>query len=213
MTPMRRFFQICRVRAVKSLARALLAAFASSAMLCHAQSTAKEPPGWTLDRLMSTLAQIKSGRATFVETKYLSITAQPVESSGELEFAAPDHLERITVSPKPERLVIDGDNLTVERNQHKYTLSLSRYPEIAALIESIRATLTGNRYALERAYKVALAGQSDNWTLTLSPLDPHMSNVVSMITLGGTGDLLRTVAIQQADGDHSVMRLQNASRQ
>jgi outer membrane lipoprotein-sorting protein len=213
MTPLRRYFRIFRVRTVKSLAQALSAAFASSVLLCHAQSAVTKPPGWTIDRLMSTLAQNKSGHATFEETKYLSIATQPVESSGELEFVAPDHLEKTTVSPKPERLVVDGDKLTIERNQHKYILSLARYPELAALIESIRATLTGNRNALERSYKVALAGQGDDWTLTLSPLDPHMSNVVSMITLDGTGDLLRTVSIQQADGDHSVMRLRNASRE
>jgi outer membrane lipoprotein-sorting protein len=211
MTAMRQYFRTFRVRTVKSLAWVSLAAFASGVLLCHAQSAAMKTPGWTLDRLMSTLAQNKSGRATFVETKYLSITTQPIESSGELEFVAPDHLEKITVSPKPERLVVDGDKLTVERNQHKYTLSLARYPELAAFIESIRATLTGNRDALERVYKVTLAGQGDDWTLTLAPLDPHMSNAISKITLDGTRDLLRTVAIQQADGDHSVMRLQNAS--
>ena len=163
---------------------------------------------WTLDRLMSTLAQHKSGRATFTETKTLSIAAQPIESSGELMFVAPDHLEKHTLSPKPEHLVVDGDMLTVERNNRKYTLALARYPELGAFIDSIRATLAGNRFALERVYKVALSGRGDDWTLTLTPLDSRMLKVVSTITLDGTRDVLRSVAIRQADGDRSVMRLQ-----
>lgn len=171
----------------------------------HAADTG---PGWNLDRLMSTLAQHKSGRATFTETKYLSIATQPVESSGELVFVAPDHLEKHTLSPKPEHLVVDGDMLTVERNNRKYTLALARYPELGAFIDSIRATLSGNRFALEQVYKVALAGRGDDWTLTLTPLDARMLKVVSTITLDGTRDVLRSVAIRQADGDHSVMRLQ-----
>lgn len=158
--------------------------------------------------MMATLAQNKSGRATFVETKYLSIAAQPVESSGELVFVAPDHLEKHTLSPKPEHLVVDGDMLTVERNNRKVTLALANYPELGAFIDSIRATLAGNRYTLEQVYKVALAGRGDNWTLTLTPLDARMSKVVSTITLDGTRDMLRSVAIRQADGDHSLMRLQ-----
>lgn len=169
----------------------------------HAADTA-----WTLDRLMSTLARNKSGRATFTETKTLSIAAQPIESSGELVFVAPDHLEKRTLAPKPEHLVIDGDKLTVERNQRKFTMPLSQYPELGAFIESIRATLAGNRYALEAIYKVAIAGHGDDWTLTLSPLDARMQKVVSTITLEGTRDVLRSVAIHQADGDHSLMRLQ-----
>lgn len=165
---------------------------------------------WTLDRLMATLAQKKSGRAIFTETKYLAIADQPVVSSGELSFTAPDHLEKRTLSPKPEDLVVDGDKLTVARNDHRYTLALAQYPELAAFIESIRATLAGNRYALEQVYKVAVAGEGDGWTLTLTPLDSRLRKNVSEITLRGTRDMLHSVAIQQADGDRSLMRLQNA---
>ena len=191
--------------ATRPFLRALLAMLAASmlATAAHAADTA-----WTLDRLMSTLARNKSGRATFTETKTLSIAAQPIESSGELVFVAPDHLEKHTLAPKPEHLVIDGDKLTVERNQRKFTMPLSQYPELGAFIESIRATLAGNRYALEAIYKVAIAGHGDDWTLTLSPLDARMRQVVSTITLEGTRDVLRSVAIRQADGDHSLMRLQ-----
>jgi len=169
---------------------------------------AADVSGWTLDRLMSTLAHNKSGRATFTETKTLSIAAQPIESSGELVFVAPDHLEKHTLRPKTEHLVIDGNTLTVERNQRKFSMPLGQYPELAAFIESIRATLAGNRYALEAVYKVAISGRGDDWTLTLTPIDTRMQKVVSTITLDGTRDVLRSVTIRQADGDHSLMRLQ-----
>jgi outer membrane lipoprotein-sorting protein len=191
------------LRAMASAAFAVLAAL--PAVQAHAADAGRS--AWTIDRLMSTLAQHKSGRASFTETKYLAIATEPVESSGELVFAAPDHLEKITQSPKPEHLVVDGDMLTVERANHKYTLALAHYPELGAFIESIRATLAGNRFALEQVYKVALTGQGDDWTLTLTPLDSRMRKVVSTITIDGTRDALRSVAIQQADGDHSLMRL------
>ncbi|KGC04163.1 outer membrane lipoprotein carrier protein LolA [Burkholderia cepacia] len=188
------------------VARVLVAGAAAIALAAPAHA-ADAGPAWSLDRLMSTLAQHKSGRATFTETKTLSIAAQPIESSGELVFVAPDHLEKHTLSPKPEHLVVDGDMLTVERNNRKYTLALARYPELGAFIDSIRATLAGNRFALEQVYKVALSGRGDDWTLTLTPLDSRMLKVVSTITLDGTRDVLRSVAIRQADGDRSVMRL------
>lgn len=193
------------VMAVSTVAAALALALPCSAV------AAPPTDAWTLDRLMSTLAQNRSGHATFVETKYLSIASRPVESSGELEFVAPDHLEKRTVSPKPENLVVEGDRLTVERGGHRYTLALEQYPELGAFIESIRATLDGNRGALEQLYKVAVTGQGDNWTLTLTPLDARMLKVISTITLDGTRDQLQTVTIRQADGDHSVMRLRDAS--
>lgn len=195
-------------RALRRAARALAVAAAAALTTVAPAHAADAGAPWTLDRLMATLAQHKAGRATFTETKYLSIAAQPVESSGELVFVAPDHLEKHTLSPKPEHLVVDGDMLSVERNNRKYTLALARYPELGAFIDSIRATLAGNRFALEQVYKVALSGRGDDWTLTLTPLDARMLKVVSTITLDGTRDELRRVAIRQADGDRSLMRLQ-----
>lgn len=195
----------------KSLAAILLAALFVGTAFPGSAAAAGESD-WTLERLMSTLAHNKSGHASFVETKYISIAAKPIESSGELEFEAPDHLEKRTVTPKPERLVVDGDKLTVERNHHQYTMSLTHYPELDAFIESIRATLAGNRYALERIYNVSVGGHGDDWTLTLTPLDSRMLKAVRTITLDGTRDVLRTVVIQQADGDHSVMQLRNATK-
>lgn len=186
------------------------AASASSASGTSSAADASTPASaWTLDRLMSTLGQKKSGQASFVETKYLSIATEAVKSTGTLSFVAPDHLEKRTESPKPEDLVVDGDKLTIARNGHQYTLALTQYPELSAFIDSIRATLTGNRFALEQVYKVAVTGTGDDWTLTLTPLDSRMLKKISAITLSGTRDLLHTVAIQQADGDHSLMRLQN----
>ncbi|HKT97901.1 MAG TPA: outer membrane lipoprotein carrier protein LolA [Paraburkholderia sp.] len=216
MSATRRFaFSRRGPRAVAGIAAALallgtgaLAALALTPATAAAIQAAEAPaPAWTLDRLMAALAQHKSGRAAFTETKYLAIATQPIESSGELVFVAPDHLEKNTLKPKPEHLVVDGDMLTVERNNHKYTLALARYPELGAFIESIRATLTGNRLALEQTYRVALASSGENWTLTLTPRDSRMLKAVSTITLEGTGDALRSVAIQQAGGDHSLMRL------
>ncbi|AOI96990.1 outer membrane lipoprotein carrier protein LolA [Burkholderia sp. AU33545] len=209
MTAVLRFLSLFPLPSAPALRRSArtfaITAAVALALPAHAADTGA---AWTLDRLMSTLAQHKSGRATFIETKTLSIAAQPLESSGELVFVAPDHLEKHTLSPKPEHLVVDGDMLTVERNNRKYTLALARYPELGAFIDSIRATLAGNRYALEQVYKVALAGRGDDWTLMLTPLDSRMLKVVSTITLEGSRDELRSVAIRQADGDHSTMRLQ-----
>jgi len=226
MMPMPRPSADRRTRAARAAAVLLLAAvaaagFAAPAGAATANATATTtaattattdgPSAWTLDRLMSTLARHRSGHATFVETKYLSIASQPIESSGELVFVAPDHLEKRTVSPKPENLVVDGDRVTIERNGHRYTLALEQYPEVAGFIESIRATLAGDRYALERLYEVAVAGHGDDWTLTLTPRDARMRNTIGTITLDGVRDRLRTVTIREADGDRSVMRLHRVS--
>ena len=60
---------------------------------------------------------------------------------------------------------------------------------------------------------MSIGGHGDDWTLTLTPIDSRMLKAVRTVTLDGTRDLLRTVVIEQPDGDRSVMRLSHATNE
>lgn len=163
---------------------------------------------WDIQQLMDSLAQNRSSQASFVEKKTIAMLERPVESSGELFYSAPDHLEKRTLKPKPESMVIDGNDLLIERGRQKHRLQLASYPELAAFIDSIRGTLAGDRQALERNYQLSLEGTAERWTLQLLPRDDKMLAVVQRIRIAGARDQVRSIEIAQADGDSSVMRIE-----
>jgi len=166
---------------------------------------------WDIQQLMDSLAQHKSGRATFVETKRIALLDRPVESSGDLLFTAPDRLEKRTLKPKPESMVVDGGELLVERGRQKYHVQLQAYPQLAAFIDSIRGTLAGDRKALERNYRLTLVGSPEVWTLQLVPIQESMLAVVRSIRISGTRDQVKSVEITQADGDSSLMVIEKST--
>jgi outer membrane lipoprotein-sorting protein len=178
-----------------------------------ALATASVPAfaAWDLQQLMETLAQAKSGRATFVETKRIAMLDKPVESSGELLFTAPDRLEKRTLKPKPESMVVNGGEMLVERGSRKYQVQLQAYPQLAAFIDSIRGTLAGDRKALERSYQLSLDGTAESWSLQLLPLDKKMQEVVKRIRIAGARDQVKSVEIVQADGDSSLMVIEKVA--
>jgi outer membrane lipoprotein-sorting protein len=193
-------------------ARLLLSRLATlAAGLTLALSVAPAFAAWDLQQLMDSLAQNKSGRATFVETKRLAVLSRPIESSGELLYTAPDKLEKRTFKPRPESMTIDGDTLSVERGTQKYQVQLQAYPELAAFIESIRGTLAGDRKALERNYRLSLDGSAAGWVLALLPLNEQMKTVVQRIRISGAGDQINSIEITQADGDSSLMVLERST--
>ena len=160
-----------------------------------------------LDRLMAALAQRKHGHVTFVERKYIAMLDRPVESSGELLYDAPDRLEKRTLRPKPESLVLAGGVITAQRGHRTYVLDLQQYPQVVPFIESIRATLAGDRAALERVYNVEFAGDFDRWSLGLTPLDEKLKETVQDIRIEGERDALHSIEIREADGDHSLLTI------
>lgn len=166
---------------------------------------------WDIDQLMQTLAQTRSGQARFVEKKSIAILDQPVESSGELLYTAPDRLEKRTVKPKPETMVVQGDKLEIERGRQKIKVQLQEYPELAAFIDSIRGTLAGDRKALERSYQLSLEGTAQGWTLKLVPVDSKMKQVVALIRITGARDEIRSINVTQVDGDSSNMLIEKVA--
>lgn len=159
-------------------------------------------------QLMNELAKHKGGKAKFVEKKTISLLDKPVVSTGEMSYIAPAYLEKRTLTPKPEILILDKDMLSIERDKQKLSINLSNQPEALAFIDSIRGTLTGNRAALEKNYGLYLSGTSDKWVLTLLPSEPKIAALVLRIVVTGSKNQIRSIEYLQADGDRSLMTIE-----
>jgi hypothetical protein len=175
--------------------------FVCAASVCQASDSSG------LDQVMHLLAMRQHGQVEFVEQQFIAILDHPVESSGVLRYDAPDRLEKRTLKPHEESLVLAGGVLTVERGRSKRVLDLHSYPQALPFVESIRATLAGDRAALERIFRLDFSGDLAHWSLALVPLDPRMAKSVAEVRIEGAQDQLLTVEIRQPDGDHSLMSI------
>ena len=74
-------------------------------------------------------------------------------------------------------------------------LRLSDQPEALAFVDSLRGTLTGDRAALEKNYKLRLSGNEERWMLDLLPNDQRIAAFVLRITFGGTGNRVEWIQL------------------
>lgn len=172
-------------------------------LTAHAQS---EP--FTLVQLMQTLAQVKSGVATFTEQRTVSVLERTLESSGRLSFEAPDTFVRETLKPRREKVAVVGNLVTMSQGERSRSLALDSVPEASVIIEAIRGTLTGNRNALERHFQASVSGNAQRWALELVPRDFHLREQVASVRVSGSRALVREVVVALADGDRSVMHIE-----
>ena len=190
-------------------ARAALWLFAAACASAAVAADSSDAAAWDVQRLMRELAQVKTANARFIERRHLAILTAPLESSGTLVYVAPDRLEKHTLRPRPESLVLERNELTVEskeRNQRR-TLVLQDYPVIWAFVESIRSTLAGDLPTLSRFYQVGLDGGERRWRLSLIPSDPRMRDVVSEIRISGDRSWINAIEMIETGGDRSVMTI------
>jgi len=183
---------------------AALAALALGALPAYAQTGA----GFDLVQLMRSLAQVKSGEATFTETRSVALLERTLESSGRLSFAAPDSFVRETLKPRRDRVAVVGNTVTMSQGGRSRTVALDSVPEAAVLMEAIRGTLTGNREALERHFKTSVSGDAQRWALDLVPRDWRLREQVVSVRVTGQQAVVREVLVALADGDRSVMTIE-----
>jgi hypothetical protein len=174
----------------------------------HAADTtaaAAEAPAFA--EVMGLFAARTAGRVAFTETHELAMLKQPLTSSGELVYVAPDRLEKRTTAPKAETLVLDHGMLTAQRGRHTYTVALKDAPQVVPFVESVRATLAGDRAALERYFTTRFEGDAAHWRLTLVPRDATVAKSVQQIRMDGERGAIRSVEIRETDGDRSLLNI------
>lgn len=170
-----------------------------------------------LARLFSELGAQRERHARFSERKFSALLKTPIESSGTLIFRAPGYLEKRTVEPQRETVQIEGNVVTYEgaagrSGTQKRTFSLSDAPLLAALTESLRATLAGDLPALRRHYDVSMSApvpqvQTGGWQLMLVPRERALLDAVSKVVLRGAGAEIAMVEMVEANGDLTLMQI------
>ena len=161
-----------------------------------------------LPALMALLARRKSGEARFTEERFVSTFDSPLRSAGVLSFAAPDRFARHTLEPRPESMELAGSQLTLRRRGRTQRMALDTLPELGALLEAVRGTLSGDADALRRHFSVEVGGSAQIWTLTLAPRDTRLANQVRQVQIVGQGTDPRSVELQLAGGDRSLMLIE-----
>ena len=184
---------------------ACILSLVSQALPCTAAEPAADAAAF--GELLKILSERRHGHVAFTEVQQLAILDQPLHSSGELLYDAPDRLEKRTLAPRPEDLLLEKGVLTVERNHHRRSVALRDFPQAAPFVESMRATLAGDRVALERYFTVQFSGNLDRWSLELTPADAALRRSVQRVVIAGERDRIHSVEIEQRDGDSSTLTI------
>ena len=178
------------------------------ALLAALPLAARAQANFDLVQLMRTLAQVKSGEASFVERRTVAMLERTLESSGRLSFEAPDTFVRETLKPRRERVAVVGNDVTMSIGSRSRTVPLDSVPEAAVIMEAIRGTLTGNRESIERHFNATVSGTPQRWLLELRPIEPRLRELVVSVRVAGQNAMLREMTVTMSDGDSSVMTIE-----
>jgi hypothetical protein len=194
--------------APKARLKLLASAIVALAMALATASRAAETP-WGLSQLIPLLLQETKSSVNFSEERHLAFLTEPVVLEGRLSFEPSGRLERLVLSPKRERMIIDGRLLIIETNAKDPPIRvlLSDHPPLEAFVVALRSLLAGDQGALEQIYDTNLAGGQASWQLRLTPHAPQLSEAVVVVQIKGAADTIESIEVVETGGNRSVITL------
>ena len=191
--------------------RRVLMSGAAAALVLAGSAAPAAAQALDLDQLTRLLASKRSGEATFVEKREVSVLDRTVMTSGRLSFEAPDSFVRENLKPQRERVAVVGNVLTMSRGDRTRSVALDSLPEASVIIEAIRGTLTGNRDALQKLFETSVSGNAAQWSLELVPRDARLRAQVATVRVSGRQAEVREMLVVMPDGDRSTMTIEPVS--
>ncbi len=188
-----------------------LSFIASTAAAPETSTPTATPAPWGLEQLMQQRAQVQTGRVRFVEVRKMPSMDSTTATNGVLIYQAPDHLERQTSKPFPERVVVHADRLTIETDtasgqRTRREFALKDLPGPRPFFTALRATLSGDLDALRRDFVTTFDGNEDGWRLKLVPRARADQHVREILMSGKTIQIL-AIDVRERSGDstHTTM--------
>ncbi|MCG7997764.1 MAG: outer membrane lipoprotein carrier protein LolA [Candidatus Thiodiazotropha taylori] len=170
-------------------------------------TAAADEPRWSLDYLMDQWQASGERQARFTETRQLALLDQPIEQQGTLLFQPPDRLVRTLAPPSNAKYEIEGNRLTLWRNQQQQVVLLDNIPELLAFSASFRSVLSGDRETLERYFIPELTGNRDAWSLNLIPKEAALGSKIKRIEITGTALQIERYLVIESNGDQIITQL------
>lgn len=169
-----------------------------------------------MDQLLSRYAMMDEIRWAFEEQRESAFLTRPIKTQGVLSYQAPDRLEKLVHEPHSERIVVEGDRLSIESERRQgrdetavnfQQYAIGRSDVLSVAVETLRATLNGDGGLLRRLYMLEFSGPEEDWRLVLTPRDEKLKEYFETVTIEGDGVVLRSITTVENGGDRAVIRI------
>ncbi|HET9621049.1 MAG TPA: outer membrane lipoprotein carrier protein LolA [Kofleriaceae bacterium] len=186
--------------------------------IAPARARADEPPVATLlagpaahgAALDPVLAKITFDRmqCKFSEEKHVALLAKPLRAAGAIVFDRARGVARITTAPKPSRVVLTAQALTITTGDHTEQIPLDKMRDLRAFALIVPTLFRGERAELERSFELALYGDARaSWALAFVPRADALKKLVRRVVVRGHADALIGLQIVEASGDTTDTQL------
>lgn len=161
-----------------------------------------------LQQLSEQLAKPEVIHGNFIQEKHLRALPQPLTSKGTFVLAKNHGLLWLLKTPLQQDYRITGQGIA-RRDANGWQM----LPGKSAGAEQNRlflAVLQGDSSGLQRDFELTLAGDAQDWKLTLTPRSLLLKQVFTQINIDG-GALVQRIELLETQGDSTLLQMRDST--
>ena len=165
-----------------------------------------------LDKVKQQLKDAPVVRGKFEQEKSIKGFKQPLRSSGEFVVAKNKGIVWHVLKPFESTLIVKPDSLQSRRGDGEVSMQMRAEdePVLRTVNAMLFAVMSADLVQLRQFFEVSGKAQASGWQMHLVPRDPMLAQWLASVDLQG-GAFVREVKLQEARGDSSVIRIQDAT--
>lgn len=177
--------------------------FSTQASAASTETLSPPPENAALSEvILHRIALVSQRNNHFTETRQLHALKRPLQSEGQLKFFPPDHVEKLTLLPVKDDVVIEGDTMQFQHGQADVrNIPLHLNPTLQIIVDTIRGPLEGNINLLQHYYILKADGNIGQWRLTLTPRTKEVAKIIQIVKLEGHNNVIEHTYLLQTNGD------------
>ena len=165
-----------------------------------------------LERVKQQLKDAPVVRGNFEQEKSIKGFKQPLRSSGEFVVAKNKGIVWHVLKPFESTLIVKPDSLQSRRGDGEVSMQMRAEdePVLRTVNAMLFAVMSADLVQLRQFFEVSGKAQASGWQMHLVPRDPMLAQWLASVDLQG-GQFVREVKLQEARGDSSIIRIQDAA--
>lgn len=160
-----------------------------------------------LNAVLDSVAVTPPSRVYFREERHNPMLQDPMMLTGYLEYLGAGVLHKVIQTPFEEALLVDHDQVTIERDGEVRRLALGRSRSLKTILVAIEAILSGDSNKLESIFDYELSGTSDEWSVRLTPISRRIAKHLSSLQIKGGDQALSSIRVDLEAGEWHVIHI------
>ncbi len=163
------------------------------------------------ERLAQQSAKINTIVCDFVQTRHLSVLAEPVEQRGRFFYKREGNICLLYDKPEGDRIVMSDGRFKMVVGGKQTVVGMNSNPMLRQMNGMFSACMTGDVRLLEAGAKTTYSSHGNEYRVEIVPVRGQSRGAVSRITLSFDRDdmTLTGMRMDEANGDYTLYEFRN----